>query len=71
MSYGQDWHFRRLLEQLDIDYAVAVPKSQRIKSLAGTWRIEQLIDEAPGDAWQRPSCGGGAGTRTSTTGPAH
>ncbi|CAM5573253.1 Transposase OS=Streptomyces griseomycini OX=66895 GN=FHS37_003401 PE=4 SV=1 [Streptomyces griseomycini] len=40
MSYGQDWHFRRLLEQLDIDYAVAVPKSQRIKSLAGTWRIE-------------------------------
>ncbi|RRR84063.1 hypothetical protein EHS43_12855 [Streptomyces sp. RP5T] len=31
---------------------VAVPKSQQIKSLAGIWRIDQLIDEAPGDAWQ-------------------
>jgi len=59
-AYGQDWHFRRLLEQLDIGYVVAVPKSQQIKSLAGTWRIDQLIDEAPTDAWQRLSCGNGA-----------
>ncbi|AGS68932.1 IS4 family transposase [Streptomyces collinus Tu 365] len=59
-AYGQDWHFRRLLEQLDIGYVVAVPKSQQIKSLAGIWRIDQLIDEAPGDAWQRLSCGDGA-----------
>ncbi|MFB7506419.1 transposase [Streptomyces broussonetiae] len=59
-AYGQDWHFRRLLEQLDVDYVVAVPKSQQIKSLAGIWRIDQLIDEAPGDAWQRLSCGDGA-----------
>ncbi|WP_256923722.1 IS701 family transposase [Streptomyces sp. 13-12-16] len=34
-AYGQDWRFRRLLEQLDIGYVVAVPKSQQIKSLAG------------------------------------
>ncbi|OQD57538.1 transposase [Streptomyces phaeoluteigriseus] len=33
-AYGQDWHFRRLLEQLDVGYVVAVPKSQQIK-LAG------------------------------------
>ncbi|WSL72074.1 IS701 family transposase [Streptomyces sp. NBC_01723] len=59
-AYGQDWHFRRLLEQLDIGYVVAVPKSQQIKSLAGIWRIDQLIDEAPGDAWQQLSCGDGA-----------
>jgi SRSO17 transposase len=59
-AYGQDWHFRRLLEQLDIGYVVAVPKSQQIKSLAGIWRIDQLIDEAPADAWQRISCGDGA-----------
>ncbi|MCX5006328.1 transposase [Streptomyces sp. NBC_00638] len=58
-AYGQDWHFRGLLEQLDIGYVVAVPKSQQIKSLAGIWRIDQLIDEAPGDAWQRLSCGDG------------
>ncbi|MER7949716.1 IS701 family transposase [Streptomyces sp. NPDC096079] len=53
--YGHDWHFRRLLEQLDIGYVVAVPKSQQIKSLAGIWRIDQLIEEAPGEAWQRLS----------------
>ncbi|MDH3039194.1 transposase [Streptomyces sp. TRM75561] len=59
-AYGQDWHFRRLLEQLDVGYVVAVPKSQQIKSLAGIWRIDQLIEDAPADAWQRLSCGGGA-----------
>ncbi|MFJ5535214.1 IS701 family transposase [Streptomyces sp. NPDC093261] len=61
-AYGQDWHFRRLLE---VGYVVAVPKSQQIKSLAGIWRIDELIGEAPGDAWQRLSCGDGAkGPRT-------
>ncbi|MFD0226876.1 IS701 family transposase [Streptomyces hirsutus] len=59
-AYGQDWNFRRLLEQLGLGYVVAVPKSQQIKSLAGAWRIDQLIDEAPADAWQRLSCGDGA-----------
>ncbi|GGX36803.1 hypothetical protein GCM10010383_78430 [Streptomyces lomondensis] len=59
-AYGQDWHFRRLLEQLDVGYVLAVPKSQQIKSLAGIWRIDELIDEAPDDAWQRLSCGDGA-----------
>ena len=59
-AYGQDWNFRRLLEQLGLGYVVAVPKSQQIKSLAGIWRIDQLIDEAPADAWQRLSCGDGA-----------
>ncbi|MFG2133179.1 transposase [Streptomyces sp. NPDC048751] len=34
-AYGQDWSFRRLLEQLDGGYVVAVPRSQQIKSLAG------------------------------------
>ncbi|MEU9222562.1 IS701 family transposase [Streptomyces sp. NPDC048376] len=59
-AYGQDWHFRHLLEQLDIGYVVAVPKSQQIKSLAGMWRIDQLIEDALADAWQRLSCGDGA-----------
>ncbi len=39
-AYGQDWNFRRLLEQLGVGYVVAVPKSQQIKSLAGIWRID-------------------------------
>ncbi|MEU6810567.1 hypothetical protein ABZ920_16575 [Streptomyces sp. NPDC046831] len=37
-----------------------MPKSQQIKSLAGIWRIDQLIEDAPADAWQRLSCGEGA-----------
>jgi SRSO17 transposase len=59
-AYGQDWHFRRMLEQHHLSYVVAVPKSQQIKSLAGIWRIDQLIEEAPDDVWQRLSCGNGA-----------
>jgi SRSO17 transposase len=59
-AYGQDWNFRRRLEQHGLGYVVAVPKSQQLKSLAGIWRISDLIDEAPSDAWQRLSCGDGA-----------
>nr|WP_255253758.1 IS701 family transposase [Streptomyces avermitilis] len=59
-AYGQDWSFRRLLEQLDIGYVLAVPKSQQIKSLAGIWRMDQLVEGASDDAWQTISCGNGA-----------
>nr|WP_319949630.1 IS701 family transposase [Streptomyces halobius] len=58
--YGQDWHFRRMLEEAGLGYVVAVPKSQQVKSLAGCWRIDQLIGEAPDEAWERLSCGDGA-----------
>ncbi|WP_051808139.1 IS701 family transposase, partial [Streptomyces sp. NRRL F-2664] len=59
-AYGQEWKFRRLLEELGVGYVVAVPKSQQVKSLAGFWRIDELIAEAPEEAWQRISCGDGA-----------
>ncbi|MGW6462139.1 IS701 family transposase [Streptomyces sp. NPDC055078] len=59
-AYGQDWNFRRRLEQHGLGYVVAVPRSQQLKSLAGIWRIDKLIDDAPADAWQRLSCGDGA-----------
>ncbi|WDO11335.1 IS701 family transposase (plasmid) [Streptomyces murinus] len=59
-AYGQEWKFRRLLEELGVGYVVAVPKSQQVKSLAGFWRIDELITGAPEDAWQRLSCGDGA-----------
>ncbi|MEV1084898.1 transposase [Streptomyces sp. NPDC050211] len=39
-AYGQDWHWRRLLEQLDLSYVVAVPKSQQIKSAVLRQRSE-------------------------------
>lgn len=59
-AYGQEWKFRRLLEELGVGYVVAVSKSQQVKSLAGFWRIDELIAQAPDDAWQRLSCGDGA-----------
>ncbi|GAA1355998.1 hypothetical protein ACFPK5_25160 [Streptomyces beijiangensis] len=37
-----------------------MPKLQQIKSLAGIWRIDQLIAEAPDDVWPRLSAGDGA-----------
>jgi SRSO17 transposase len=30
--YGQDWHFRRMLEEAGLGYVVAIPKSQQVKS---------------------------------------
>ncbi|MEU2718524.1 IS701 family transposase [Streptomyces sp. NPDC007205] len=57
---GQDWHVRRMLEDAGLGYVVAVPKAQQIKSLAGCWRIDQLIGDAPDDARERVSCGAGA-----------
>jgi SRSO17 transposase len=59
-AYGQEWGFRRMLEEAGVGYVLAVPKSQQVKSLAGIWRIDQLMAEAPDDAWQRLSCGDGA-----------
>ncbi|MFF5728362.1 transposase [[Kitasatospora] papulosa] len=68
-AYGQDWNFRRLLEQLGLGYVVAVPKSQQIKSLAGIWRIDELIAEAP--PIPGSSCPAATGRRAhaSITGP--
>lgn len=50
-----------MLEETGVGYVVAVPESQQIKSLAGIWRIDQLVAEAPADAWQRLSCERGQG----------
>lgn len=56
-AYGQEWRFRRMLEDAGISYVLAVPKSQHIP---GGGRIDRLIDEAPDEAWERLSCGEGA-----------
>ncbi|EXU62709.1 hypothetical protein Z951_39935 [Streptomyces sp. PRh5] len=58
--YGQDRHFRRMLEEAGLGHVVAAPKAQQIKAPAGCWRIDQLIRDAPDDAWERLSCGDGA-----------
>lgn len=58
--YGQEWRFRRMLEESGVGYVLAVPKSQQIKFLACIGRIDELIDQAPEEAWQRLSAGDGA-----------
>jgi SRSO17 transposase len=59
-AYGQEWHFRRMLEEAGVGYVLAVPKSQQVKSPAGSWRIDHVLTGAPAEAWERISCGDGA-----------
>ncbi len=56
-AYGQEWRFRRMLEEAGVGYVLAVPKSQHVH---GTGRIDFAIVQAPEDAWERHSCGSGA-----------
>ncbi|MER6153923.1 IS701 family transposase, partial [Streptomyces hirsutus] len=55
-AYGQDSRFRRFLEDAQLSYVVAVPKSQQVNGP----RIDHLIAQAPPEAWQRLSAGPGA-----------
>ncbi|MEV8529924.1 transposase [Streptomyces sp. NPDC052000] len=59
-AYGQEWHFRQMLEKARVGYVLAVPKSQQVKSPAGSWRIDHVLAGAPAEAWERISCGSGA-----------
>ncbi|MFG2880717.1 IS701 family transposase [Streptomyces sp. NPDC048337] len=55
-AYGQDGHFRRLLEQSGLGYVLAVPKSQQVFGP----RADHLFAQAPDTAWEPMSCGEGA-----------
>ncbi len=39
---------------------VAVPTSAPIVSVSGSWRADQVVADAPPEAWKRLSCGEGA-----------
>lgn len=56
-AYGQEWRFRRMLEDAGVGYVLAVPKSQHVHALG---RIDFAISQASDDAWERHSCGSGA-----------
>ncbi|WP_258311461.1 transposase [Streptomyces sp. NWU49] len=56
-AYGQEWRFRRLLEEIAVGYVLAVPKSQQVPRFG---RIDHLFTQAPQEAWERRSCGDGA-----------
>ncbi len=59
-AYGQDYRFRRAIEQLGLGYVLAVPKSQQVRTFGAMRRIDELIGMAPVQAWERVSCGDGA-----------
>ncbi|MFD8079953.1 IS701 family transposase, partial [Streptomyces sp. NPDC059718] len=56
-AYGQEWRFRRLLEEAAVGYVLAVPKSQHVPRFG---RIDYLFTQAPQEAWEKRSCGNGA-----------
>ncbi|MFF0588189.1 IS701 family transposase [Streptomyces sp. NPDC003781] len=56
-AYGQEWRFRRMLEEAAVRYVLAVPKSQPVPRFG---RIDYLFSQAPDEAWEQPSCGDGA-----------
>ncbi|MEW2080145.1 IS701 family transposase [Streptomyces sp. NPDC013433] len=56
-AYGQEWRFRRMLEETAIGYVLAVPKSQQVPHFG---RIDHLFTQAPDEAWEKRSCGDGA-----------
>lgn len=45
-AFGMDWRFRRMLEELQVGYVLAVPKSQYVPRGG---RIETLIGRAPAE----------------------
>ncbi|MEU4173507.1 IS701 family transposase [Streptomyces sp. NPDC026665] len=56
-AYGQEWRFRRMLEEAAVGYVLAVPKSQPVPRFG---RIDHLFGQAPDEAWEQRSCGDGA-----------
>lgn len=64
-AYGQDYKFRTWCEKRGIGYVVAVPRSQSIPlpldaGLSfGSRRADDLVAQAPEQAWKRRSAGSG------------
>ncbi|OXM72240.1 IS701 family transposase [Amycolatopsis sp. KNN50.9b] len=60
-AYGQDNKFRSWLEQHNIGYVVAVPRSQPLPAGGfATARADHLLAQAPPEIWKRRSAGDGA-----------
>jgi SRSO17 transposase len=77
-AYGQNTALRDWLEERQVSYVLAVPKSFTAATAAGPKRAGDLAALVPGRAWQQLSCGDGAkGPRfyhwalIATSSPAH
>ena len=58
--YGSDYHFRMALENQGLGYVVAVRSDFAVFSGFRQMRAKTLLEEVPGDAWHRLSCGDGS-----------
>jgi SRSO17 transposase len=59
-AYGQNTSLRAWLEEHDVRYVLAVPKSLASATAAGSMRADQLAALVPAAGWQQISCGDGA-----------
>ena len=51
--YGNDGKLRRWLQERGVSYVVAVPRSHSLPGMLGSRRAEEVVSEAPGEAWER------------------
>ena len=59
-AYGQNGPLRDWLEEHDVRYVPAVPKSFTVATAAGPMRADALADLVPAAGWQQVSCGYGS-----------
>ncbi len=58
-AYGQNTPLRDWLEEHDVSYVLAVPKSFPAATAAGQNRADELAARVPAAGWQQLSCGDG------------
>jgi SRSO17 transposase len=59
-AYGQNTPLREWLEDRQVSYVLAVPKSFTAQTAAGPRRADALAGLVPAAGWQQRSCGNGA-----------
>ena len=58
--YGNDGKLRRWLQERGKSYVMAVSRSHSLPSILGSRRAEEVVSEAPGEAWERVALGEGS-----------
>jgi SRSO17 transposase len=58
--YGQNTSLRQWLEDRQVSYVLAVPRSFTAPTAAGKMRADELAAAVPAAGWQQVSCGDGA-----------
>lgn len=58
--YGNDGNLRRWLQEQNKSYVMAVSRSHSLPSIVGCRRAEEIVAEAPPEAWQRVEVAAGS-----------